>query len=183
MPKFVTASVIAVYLYAITILTRYGFDSYFSLPSDFIASSLKENIIFFFQLSQLALSVLAVITLGAWVVLTVVALILFFVYAKFIHHTFLAALVVLAVGISILFGFYHFGNFLAANSTNFYALPNDCPAVGPEKMYIVADINDGKAIFVPIDADTRKLKGGFIVKDISSLGCSMKMTSVGKIGK
>jgi len=181
MPKFITITVVAVYIYAVTILTRFGYASYFNLPTDFITSSLKENIIFFFQLSQLAISVLTSIHWWMWIVLGIVGLIIFAIYALFIHRTLIATLLVLAGGISLLFGFYHFGNLLAASTVNFYTLPADCPSIGPDAKYIIADIYDGKAIFVPIDAETRKLRNGLIVKEVTSLGCQMEMTSVGKI--
>lgn len=183
MPKFVTASFIAVFIYAITILTRFGYASYFNLPSDFVTSSLKENVIFFFQLSQLAVIVFTSIHWWMWIVLGIIGFVIFLVYIIFIHRTKLATLLVVGGGIALLFGFYHFGNLLAANTINFYTLPADCPSIGPDKIYIVADIYDGKAIFVPIDNETKKLKNGLVVKEVTSLGCQMEMTNIGKIGK
>lgn len=178
MNKFWNIPIIAVYLYAVVILTQHGFNSYFNIPSNFIEFSIKENIIYFFQLFQLALTIVGVMKFWMWIVVLVgaiiIAILCFFDYAYEIIFT------SILIG-GTLVGSYYFGNYLAINTGTFYILSSDCQSIGQEK-YIIPTFYNDKAIFVSIDKNN-KLGNGLIVKEISSLDCKIEQENIGKIIK
>lgn len=158
---------------------QYGFNSYYGIPPNFIDFSIKENIIFFFQLSQLFLGIS---TANAWIwtiliiFILIIALIIKLFFNKFKK---LFSIILLLILGSTLFGFYYFGDFIAKNNDLFYVLLPNCSAIGPEK-YIAPIIYNDKAIFITVD-DQNNLKSGFIVKEISDLSCAIEQRKVGKI--
>src|SRR3989344_3587248 len=115
MSKLWSLPVISVYLYAATILTQYGFNSYFNIPSSFIEASIKENIVYFFQLFQVASAVAGVMRWWMWAIVIIAALIITFFYN---FHSFFRGIISLAGTIILgllLWGSYNFGSMLAAN--------------------------------------------------------------------
>jgi len=170
---------IPVYFYAITILTKYGFISYFNIPASFIEpTSIKDNTIFFFDFTKSLVDSLGWLYFG----LSVVALI-FAIFVIFSSGSFLRNFFILIIAPAILFGFYKFGSFWAANETSFYTLSSDCLSIDSSEIYIIPNIYNGKAILVPVDDVTMKMKGSFLVKDAAELDCEIEYREVGQIKK
>jgi hypothetical protein len=178
MNKFWNIPIITVYLYAVAILTQHGFNSYFNIPSNFIEFSIKENIVYFFQLFQLALAIVGVMKFWMWIVVLVgaivIAILCFFDYVYEIIFT------SILIG-GALVGSYYFGNFLAINTSTFYVPLSDCQLIGQGK-YIIPVFYDSKAILVSID-ENNKLGNGFMVKEMSDLSCKIELKNIGKIIK
>lgn len=171
---FWSISGLAVYLYVITILTQYGFSSYFGIPSNFIEASITANTIYFYTLLQ-AIVALAFAIKWWWLLIIPVVIILSIVFQK--HHIKSGVTLLLLVSV---YGFVSFGHLWAANQTAFLTLPNGCADGNASQKYIIPEVYNGQAILVPIDADN-KLVGGFLVKDVASLNCYLKHTEIGLI--
>lgn len=182
MSRLWSLPVISVYLYGITILTQYGFNSYFNIPSNFIEASIKENIIYFFQLFQLASAVAGLMKWWMWAVVIIAGLIIFFFFS---FHSLWRKLIsfagLLLLGY-LLYGSYNFGIILAKNSAEFYVPAANCELLEKDTPYIIPSFYQGKAILVPID-ENRKMTGSILVKDLAELGCSTEKKYVGFVTK
>jgi len=178
MNKFWNIPIITVYLYAVVILTQYGFNSYFNIPSSFIEFSIRENIIYFFQLFQLALIIAGVMKFWMWII--VLSSILIIIVLSFFDYIYELIFASILIG-GVLFGSYYFGSYIAINTSTFYVLSSDCQSIGQEK-YIAPIFYNDKVVFVPI-SENNKLGNGFIVKEISSLLCKLEQKNIGKIVK
>lgn len=181
--KFWSIPLISVYLYAVTILTQYGFNSYFNIPPNFIEASIQGNTVYFYQLFQLALAVIGLMKFWMWAVLAIGFLMIVLLHIfELRYEIFLYPILILVIG-GVLFGSYNFGNFIAASTESFYVLSSDCPSAGRDGNYIIPIFYEGKAILVPIDGTTKKLQNGFIVKEMSELACKIELKEIGRITK
>lgn len=181
MSKLWSLPVISVYLYGITILTQYGFNSYFNIPSSFIESSIKENIIYFFQLFQLASSVAGLMKWWMWAVVILAILLITFFYNFSGYRKFIAFCATLLLGY-LLYGSYNFGILLAKNVSTFYVPAQNCTFLDKNTSYIIPNFYQGKAILVSIDSN-KKLTGNVLVKDLSEPGCGTELKYIGLISK
>ena len=182
MSKLWSIPVISAYLYGITILTQYGFNSYFNIPSSFIDASIKENFIYFFQLFRLASAVAGFMKWWMWAVVILAALIIIFFFN---FHSFWKKVIsfcgILFLGY-LLYGSYNFGILLAKNTTAFYVPSQNCVSLEKDTQYIIPNFYQGKVILVPINSD-RKMTGSVLVKDLSEAGCATEIKYIGKITK
>ncbi|EKE11117.1 MAG: hypothetical protein ACD_15C00137G0014 [uncultured bacterium] len=169
--------IITAYLYAVTILTQYGFSTYFNIPSSFIEVSIKDNVIYFFQLFQLATNIAGLMSLWMWIIIVVVMAIIFLFY----DYSFILNVIVLFFAGLVLWQSYGFGRLIAANTSSFYALSDDCLITREDSLYIIPNFYQGAAILIPISKNNNKIIGNFLIKDISSLGCAIERKEVGKI--
>jgi hypothetical protein len=71
MNKFWSLPVLTIYFYTATVLTQLGFVSYFGVPSNFVEASIKQNILYFFNLFQLTF---VIVGLMKWWMFIAVAL-------------------------------------------------------------------------------------------------------------
>ena len=181
MSKLWSIPVISVYLYGITILTQYGYNSYFNIPSSLVESSITQNFVYFFQLFELGSAVAGVMKWWFWVVFAVgILTILFFYFShrwwqKIITFGFVIVL------IYFLHGSYGFGQLLAKSTEDFYIPSQPCDGL-KEGRYVILNFYQGQAILVPVDAEN-KMTGDYLVKNLAELNCTMKMDHVGKITK
>ena len=171
---------IAVYFYTATVLTEYGFAGYFNVPSNFIEASLKDNIIYFYQLFILTKGVAGMVKWWSWAIIIVIALIIIVLcyLSSFARGWFtVMGTVVLFL---VLMGFYNFGHFLAANTDTFLIPSASCPSIGQSTTYIIPVIDNGQAVLVPIDQNNNII-GGFLVKNLTDLSCGIEYKNVGLI--
>lgn len=182
MSKLWSIPVISVYLYGITILTQYGFNSYFNIPSSFIESSIKENIVYFFQLFRLASVVVGFMKWWMWAVVILAVLVIIFL---FYSHSFwkktisFCGILLLSY---LLYGSYNFGILLAKNTIAFYVPSQNCASLEKDTQYIIPNFYQGKAILVPVNND-KKMTGSVLVKDLSESGCATEIKYIGLISK
>lgn len=181
MKKLWNIPVLSVYFYAVTILTQYGHNSYFGIPSNFIEASIKENIVYFFQLLQIASGVAGLMGWWMWIVVIVaVCVVLYLSNCRYRWVVSFLGAILLGV---LLWGSYNFGGLIAANTTNFYSLSSKCASMSGEGLYIIPSFYDGKAILVSIDGNNKKMNGGFLIRNISDLPCELEQKEIGKITK
>ncbi len=171
---FWTIPSLAIYLYAITILTQFGFGSYFGIPSAFVEASITANTVYFYILAQAMVKL--VIAIKWWWILIV--FISYWILKVFDENQ-IKYVAMIFMLISIYF-FVSFGNLLASTQTNFLTLPNGCLDGNSSQRYVVPVVYQGEGIIVPID-ENNKMSGGFIVKDLSELNCRLKHEEVGSI--
>lgn len=173
---------ISIYLYGVTILTQYGFYSYFGIPSKYIESSIKENIIFFFQMFRLAKDVAGFMKWWVWIMLVVAITVIFLLYnSEAWYRKILNVLGIMAL-LFLLYGTYNFGVLLGKTNTVFYVLGPECVSVEKPESYVIPDLTQDKLILIPID-ENRKILGGFLIKDTSDIPCKIEMKYVGPISK
>ncbi len=172
-----------VYFYAVPILLQYGYNSYFGIPANFIEPSIRDNIIFFFSLFQLAQNVAGVLPLWIWIVLGVLALIIWFLVAfRVISGVIISLMLIALTGLS-LFGFHNFGEALAKSAVEFPVLPTGCLPAEKNITYIIPAYYQTTALIVPIYTDTNKLTGGFLPRESSELNCEIQKKQIGQILK
>ena len=183
MNKIWSLPILSVYFYAVTILTQYGYNSYFNIPSSFIGASIGDNVVYFFHLFQVAAVVAGLMSWWMWIVaISAIAIITVIYFFDSWYNIFLDLIAVLIMGM-FLWGSYGFGGLLASSVTNFRVLSSDCPQIGSDNFYIIPVISETKAVLIPIDVETKKMKGGFMVRDLSGLTCKIVSQEVGKIIK
>jgi hypothetical protein len=76
---FWTIPGVIVYIYVITVLTQYGFLSYFDIPGNFIEASLRENIIYLYWLFSVFLVIVKIIGWW-WILILPLAFLIYFLY-------------------------------------------------------------------------------------------------------
>ncbi len=182
MSKLLTIPIISVYLYGITILTQYGYSSYFNIPSNLIEASITQNFVYFFQFFQLASTIAGVMKWWMWVMLIVTALLVFFFYASNRFWRFVISTCGVFLAAYFLYGSYNFGQLIAKSSSEFYVLSDSCTLSETGTKYIIPSFSQGNAILVSIDADNT-LMGQVLVKNLSELECSTEKKNVGLIKK
>jgi hypothetical protein len=171
---------IAVYFYAATILTEYGFISYFNIPSNFISASLSDNIIFFYQFFIATADLADAMKWYIW--LTIVIVISAIIALCYFSELWKG--LVTTIGTILLFfylgSFFMLGHIIAVNTTNFVVPSASCPPIGQSAAYIVPIIGNGEAVIVPIDA-SNTMTGGFLVKNLADLDCELEIKNIGKV--
>jgi hypothetical protein len=170
------------YLYTATVVTQCGYNSYFNIPQSFIEASIKENIIYFFQLFRAMQGVAGLMRWWMWIILATVTIQIVFVYfdnyiSQKIIHWF--AYIIMVV---ILLWSYNFGIMVAANTSTFYVPSSGCIS-SEDVSYIIPTFYQDKAVLVRYDADTMKMNGGFLVKNTSKINCEIVAREIGRISK
>ena len=183
MKKLLSIPILTAYLYTLTVVAFYGFNSFFNIPYNYIEFSIKDPIVFFFDLSRLIANISSQITGWTWIVIVFMLLILLvlFFFSRIGRWIITTAFIVLVIYLP--FGFYEFGNFLASASTSFYTTPSKCIPGATGTLYIAPTLFEGKVVFVPIDPTTHKLNNGLLVRDTSSLTCQLEKKEIGRILK
>lgn len=173
----------SVYFYAVTILVQYGYNSYFNIPSSFIGVSLGDNVIFFYHVFQIATVIAGLMKWWMWFVVICATAIITAIYLVNSWYNIILDFAAVLILSALLWGSVGFGSLLAANTTNFGVLSSNCSAIGSDNFYIIPVISETKAVLIPVDAETKKMKGGFMVKELSGLPCKIESREIGKIGK
>lgn len=182
--KFLTAIFgTGVYFYAVPILFQYGYNSYFDIPINFIEPSIRDNVIFFFDLSRVVGMVADNLSFWIWVVFVILTLIIWFLLAFQIIRGVLLVTILFALTGASLFGFYNFGSKIASVTTEFRVLPEGCLTFQENTTYIIPAFYGTTALIVPIHTDTNKLTGSFIPRESSTLECDLQKKIIGPIVK
>jgi hypothetical protein len=175
------------YFYATTILTQYSYNSYFGIPTSYIEFSIKDVVIFFFDLLNIAKTVIVNVAgnLSFWALagLIIVSifigfLLIFDLIPKSVNPIF----IIIFTAVSF-FGFYNFGNNIAKLTTEFRVIPAECISSEKNITYIIPSFTGTTAIITPIYTDSKKLTGSFLTKESSSLNCEITKETVGQIQK
>lgn len=181
---FIVTSAIAIYFYAVTVLAQYGFNSYFSIPYDFISASLRDNIIYFHDLMVLFFAV--TLNVGMWwfwlIVVIVFAVSIFFYRMDFKLPMYAAITLPCLV---LLFFAKDFGAYNASVKSDYYMLESNCPTLDPSKDYIVPVLTDGRAVLIPtvIVGGQRTMTGKIIVREDAQLPCPYGPANSGTVAK
>jgi hypothetical protein len=175
---FWTLPVVTAYIYALTILSQYGYNSYFNISPSFIEASIRANVIFLYDRGVLFWSVIKIMPWWVMLLNIVTIAVIVIVIAWLRRRKTTAIIVSIIAGILLLNGAMRFGYFLAAHQTDFLVASSDCAPVGPAHAYIAPITYDGKAVFVPID-ENKKVLGGFIVKDMAQMSCVLQYKTIG----
>jgi hypothetical protein len=182
MQKFWSIPALGLYFYIATVLTNWGFLSYFNIPSTFVQASLSSNIIFFYQFIMATLSILGsfnwyvYIAVGFFLIVAVALYYLIFEYNKPLKNVFVAIATILLL--SYLGTFFKLGGLIASTQTSFI-VPADC-SVGQAYGYVIPLTDENQTILVPIDQNN-KMTGGFLIKNTAALSCTFEYKEVGKV--
>lgn len=180
--KFWSIPVLTIYFYAATILMQYGFISFFNIPSSYLEYSIKDNIIYFFELIKMIISVVSALKwLGISFLLAPSLLIFYLCSTSSRWHNFFKWSAILISILFIIFS-YNFGDFIATNSRNLLLVEKGCPSLNNDFRYIVPNIYNGRYILIPIDLEN-KISGDFIVKESADLNCLVGYKDIGVIKK
>ncbi|NTV44789.1 MAG: hypothetical protein HGA67_03800 [Candidatus Yonathbacteria bacterium] len=169
-----------------TILTQYGYNSYFNIPASFIDVSIRENIVYLFELFHVALAILGLFAWWVWMGVIVLSVAVFFGISS--HRWGSKTLLVLVRVIFSLFLLfmlyqsYGFGTYIAENSTEFYVPVSDCVFVEENFSYIIPTFYQDRIIFVMIDKN-RKMTGNILLGGSKDLGCMIEKKHVGLVTK
>jgi len=172
-----------IYLYVLTVVTYYGYNSNFGIPSNYLEFSVVTPIIFFFDISRGILEFCKTLNAWAWIGILVATISFLIVLSLHSAIRWIALVVFVIFLVRLPFGFYGFGEFIAKSTTSYYTLPSDCIPGATEKTYIAPTLFGGKAIFVPIDTDTKKIKNGLLVREVTDLTCQLEKREIGKISR
>ncbi|MBK5215641.1 MAG: hypothetical protein JJE53_02450 [Candidatus Pacebacteria bacterium] len=178
---------LGLYAYIITILTQYGFNSYFGITSNLIEPSIRDNIIFIYSL----LKVFSTISITILFLIIFIALIWCFrkykksIYSFYIKNKEYIDLLIVISLISSLFVFDRLGNYLAKMSKNFDVISGECLPFKDNTTYIVPAFYQTKAIVIPVSmGDNPKLLGGLFLKEPMGPECNLqKNIKIGQILK
>lgn len=182
--KFLTAIFgTGVYFYAAPILFQYGHNSYFGIPPSFIEPSIRDNIIFFFDLTRIAGQVAQGLSFWIWVGLVFLTLVVWFLISfQVIRGLFLTVSLLVLIGLS-LFGFYNFGNKIAEVKTEFQFIPQGCLGDQENITHLVPAFYQTTALIVPINKDSKKMTGSFFPRESSDLDCEIQKGVIGPVLK
>ena len=182
--KFLTAIFgTGAYFYAAPILFQYGYNSYFDIPLNFIEASIRDNVIFFFDISRIIGMVADQLTFWIWFVLIILTLIVWFLLAFRVIHGTLLLIILLTLTGATLYGFYNFGEKIASVTTEFRVLPEGCVAGEENITYIIPSFYGTTALIVPIYTDSYKLTGSFMARESSTLNCDIQKKTIGPVLK
>lgn len=170
-----------VYFYAGPILFQYGHTSYFGIPTNLIEPSIRDNIVFFFDLTRIMGMVAGHLSFWVWVILVIFTLVIWSLLAFQVVHRTLLSVILVALTVSSLFGFYSFGNKIAGLRTDFKVLPEGCLSAEKGITHIIPAFYQTTALIVAIHSDTKKLTGSFLPKESSELGCDIQKKTIGPI--
>lgn len=172
-----------IYFWGATILFQYGYNSYFFIPSNFIEVSIRENIIYFFNLSQIAGGILS--SFNFWKYFSLIILLLslwiFYIISNFTKKIFLILVFILSV--FLLYGSYNFGIFWAETRIEYYVIPNECLSLDNDMKYIIPTFFETKAIVIPIDENNRNINNSILIKEIADINCEIKKENTGVVVK
>lgn len=179
---FWSASGIALYLYAMTILVQNGYNDYFNIPRNFIESSLVANITFFWTLIP-SLWTVIVSQWGVFVIALVIIFILHIESNSFFKRFIEKSIVFIVTGFAlyVLYHAYAFGTERAKTTTSFYSFKESCnPTTTKGIRYVGPIIHQNKVILVPINASST-LQTGFRALDLTNTSCDLMIESIGTI--
>ena len=165
-----------VFVYSFVILVQNGFNDYFSIPRNFIESSLVANITF---LKMILESLFKNIILEHWFWSLIVAGVIYLLL-RYLKKFTLTVLMIL--GVLLISKSYSMGNFMASQNQYFYTLDKNC-AVNPTTStttYVAPIIYEDKLVLIPIDTHN-KILNGFRVIETTNLNCSVELINVGQI--
>jgi len=171
---------LAVYFYGATILTEYGFASYFHIPYSFISASLSDNIIYFFQLLTVVEAILGYMRWQMWLLVFVIVLTIVYLCYRHRFWRVLFGVVGMIILLVILLGSFNFGKTIAASTADFWVLPPGCLAAGLDGRYVIPAFYGENAVLIHIDQNN-KMTGGFLVKNITSLACEVEREAIGTV--
>lgn len=173
---------VPIYIYVATILTNYGYISYFRIPASSINASIVENTLFFFGILQ-GLLELHKSTDGRLTIafFFFIGLLFYGINKRFKTSSNVRDIQIGVVAIILLFLFQNFGLFIAQQRYAFETLSPGCPLVEEGKFYIIHSIHDGNAIVTPVDARTQKMDGGYKNLNVIDIPCSIVSRGVGKV--
>lgn len=186
MKFFWSASGLAIYLYAITILVQNGYNDYFYIPRNFIESSLVANITFFWAfIPSLWTLVTSGLFIGTVFVVLLIGAIIYYDFSNSFFKRVIEGIIILAVtgfAFYLLYHAYSFGMHRGEETSSFYLFKEDCSPVPVSKTikYIGPIISEGKVVLVPINA-SNTLQTGFRVIDLASISCGLEIKNVGLI--
>jgi hypothetical protein len=181
MQKLWSIPLIGIYLYGITSLTQYGYNSFFNIPGSYVETSLRANIIYFFQLFKAAEMVAGLMRWWVWAM--VIFILAIFILLYLLDSTLSKIIISLITLILLIFlvNSFNFGYSLAANTQTFLGLSPDCATSTPNTISIVPVIYDNQGIIISIDKITKKIAPGFQVKDVAGISCTLESINTGKI--
>lgn len=178
----ISASLIAVFIYALTILTEFGFLSYFGVPSHLVEASIVTNTVYLRQIGEgivLAIKQSPFGFVGLLILFGLVYWLFTFKFnAKEMRGIRNSLLIMLAL--FTLYTAHSFGFKLAESTTGFTTL-YDCSEISSSTTkYIVPAIRGNSVVAVPINNEN-KMIGGFYLKDMSAINCKLEWKELGKI--
>lgn len=171
---------IALYFYTATVLTEYGYASYFNIPSNYISASLSDNIIYFYQLLMAGQYAIGLVKWWLWIVLALIAIFIALLYFSNDFWRNYITLVGTVIFFLILIWFYNLGKGLGGVNATFWMPSASCPPIGTDSRYIVPISLGSDGIFIPINA-SNTMTGGFLVKDLTTLNCKLVQQTIGKV--
>ena len=172
--------IIPMYIYGITVLTQYGYNSYFGIPSNFISLLSAQNFVFYFQLYQLGGVIAHKIQWWMWIELIFTALIIYSSYMSSIVWQWIIRVSGVVVFVYVFLHSYNLGQFVAQNTSVFYVSMNNCSLSHDQERYIIPSFYQDNAILVSID-ENNILKGNMIIKKLSDLECGITKQNIGLI--
>jgi len=182
MQKFWSIPAIGLYFYIATVLTNWGFLSYFNIPQSFVQASLSSNIVFFYQYGTAILSLLGgfhwyvYVAAGFFFLVAAALYYIIFDYNKRLKNALVAALIIILL--FYLGTFFKLGGIIASNQTNF-VVPSNC-TIGSAYTYIIPSTDGSQTILVPIDQNN-KMIGGYLVRSTTDLPCTFLWKEIGRV--
>jgi hypothetical protein len=174
--------IMTIYVYGIVILMQYGYNSYFDIPQNYIQASIVQNYVYSHQLFQVMMTFSSAINWWMWILIIIGFFALFTSY----HSDYFWMWAIRICGIlllaGVLFGSYHFGQYVAQNTTIFYMPADDCSLSNNRTKYIIPSFYQDEAVLVAIDGNN-VLKGEVMSKKLSDLDCGYIKKDVGIIKK
>lgn len=173
------------YLYAVTVLTQYGYYSYFNIPTNFIDASISSNTIYTYSIATAAWQLIVSIPLLWKIVIGIAVAIASFISGIFFNnHKIIFVWIGTGLAGILLIGSFGLGGFIARDKKNFLILSPTCSITNQNVQYVIPDIYEGMAILVPIDPkNNNKIGNGFVLKDISTLPCGLEYSEIGRTTK
>lgn len=180
MKRFLSIPVIGIYCYIVTVLFQYGYNSYFGIPTAFIESSIKDNVLYLFFMYNIITSVVGSFDWLLWVLFVFTLLLIVGPIFFWKHYPKVLLLVSAIIIVFVTLYISKFGAYVARLSETF-AVPSPECNLKPHDSYIVPVFYQGKAIIVPYDQATNKMKGAFIISSLSDTNCRLEYKNIGKL--
>lgn len=170
----------SLYFYGGTILSQYGFNSYFGIPANLIEPSIRDNIIFFFALFKGIFYAIIHMSILNWFILLIpIIIFVIFVFLNIIPKLIVKIGIILLIILSP-FYFSHLGEEIAKNKTEFPIFINECFPKKENTIYITPAFYQTTAIVVPISNDDHKITGSFFLKEPIGPECEIQTQKIGK---
>lgn len=169
-------TLIGIYIYVITILTQYGWNTYYNIPSNFIDASITANTTYLYVLITAIINEFGAHPYLYSGILFVIVLIIIITnyYKKFGYF------LITVLALALAYGFFNFGLNLGKINEHFSVIDQPCLPQATSTRYISPTTYQDKIILIPIDQDN-KMKGGFLVKDLSQISCLTKDAYIGQV--